>query len=410
MSSNEKKYIKEDLLKKFDEFIQESLNKYFYVDAWDKLYSITGKDSYDIISNKSTIPDLVIYNKSFNKNECFFNSNKKSKYKKFPRVQFILRPKEVEFYNPSNTYADKNEEEEKTNSQILEPFEFRSIPKEIEDKYNKNINDGKENNNSLLDEMKAFMKDDKNDESKVKLIKEPEKNEIGTKEKDEKYNNNKVNNENRVKKRKYSNNNRIYENNKFERPINMNIMNNINYNSNIYNTAYNNYLIYQRMYYQNMNSPNNINKLDISNISNINNINNNQINPIQKEIRENINNDINNKINNNANNIINNKNNTNSITSYYNNKEIKAVDIEKIINNIDELINKNEKNRNWKVIDLRDNITLYKFNSEELFLFLKTIINSKEDKNYSISDIDCDILFNPIKIYEDLKNKYQKSN
>ena len=410
MSSNEKKYIKEEILKKFDEFIQESLNKYFYVDAWDKLYSITGKDSYDIISNKSTIPDLVIYNKPFNKNDCFFNSNKKSKHKKFPRVQFILRPKEIEFYNPSNTYADKNEEEEeKTNSQILEPFEFRSIPKEIEDKYNKNINTRKENNNSLLDELKAFMKDDKNDESKVKLIKEDEKNEAGIKEKDEKNNNNnKVNNENRVKKRKYSNNNkRMYGKNKFERPINMNIMNNINYNSNINNITYNNYFIYQRMYYQNMNSPNNINKL---NISNINNSNNNQINPIQKEIKENINNDINNKINNNVNNIINNKNNTNSITSYYNNKEIKDVDIEKIINNIDELINKNKQNRNWKVIDLKDNITLYKFNSEELFLFLKTIINSKEDKNYSISDIDCDILFNPIKIYEDLKNKYQKSN
>ena len=230
MSSNEKKYIKKEILKKFDEFIQESLNKYFYVDAWDKLYSITGKDSYDIISNKSTIPDLVIYNKPFNKNDCFFNSNKKSKHKKFPRVQFILRPKEIEFYNPSNTYADKNEEEEKTNSQILEPFEFRSIPKEIEDKYNKNINARKENNNSLLDELKAFMKDDKYDESKVKLIKEDEKNEAGIKEKDEKNNNNnKVNNENRVKKRKYSNNNkRMYGKNKFERPINMNIMNNIN--------------------------------------------------------------------------------------------------------------------------------------------------------------------------------------
>ena len=81
------------------------------------LYSITVKDSYDIISNKSTIPDLVIYNKPFNKNDCFFNSNKKSKHKKSPRVQFILGPIEVEFYYPSNTNADKNvEEEEKFNT------------------------------------------------------------------------------------------------------------------------------------------------------------------------------------------------------------------------------------------------------------------------------------------------------
>ena len=78
--STKKKYLKEEDLKKFDEFIQESLNKYFYVEAWDKLYSITKKDSYDIINDNSTIPDLVIYNKSFNKNDCFLYSNKKNKY------------------------------------------------------------------------------------------------------------------------------------------------------------------------------------------------------------------------------------------------------------------------------------------------------------------------------------------
>ncbi len=150
--STKKKYLKEEDLKKFDEFIQESLNKYFYVEAWDKLYSITKKDSYDIISDNSTIPDLVIYNKSFNKNDCFLYSNKKNKYIKFPRVQFLLRPKKIKYYNPSNTYEDKKEEKD---LEFLKPFEFKSIPKEIENKFI-NSEDNSEHN-MLFDELKEFM-------------------------------------------------------------------------------------------------------------------------------------------------------------------------------------------------------------------------------------------------------------
>ena len=42
--SKKTKYLKEEDLTKFDNFIQDSLNKYFYVDTWDKLISKTGKD------------------------------------------------------------------------------------------------------------------------------------------------------------------------------------------------------------------------------------------------------------------------------------------------------------------------------------------------------------------------------
>ena len=373
--STKKKYLKEEDLKKFDEFIQESLNKYFYVEAWDKLYSITKKDSYDIINDNSTIPDLVIYNKSFNKNDCFLYSNKKNKYIKFPRVQFLLRPKTIKYYNPSNTYEDKKEEKD---LEFLKPFEFKSIPKEIEEKYNNiNKNNKSENNNVIFDELKDFMKsdNDKDNEIKVKLINDDEQKEIDNKEKGD-INNNK-NNEN--KKRKYSNNNnKNVEKNKFDAPINMK---NINYNTNINNMVYNNYLMYQNLLFKNIQFQNN-------------NINNLKMN------------DVNDNKNNNANN-----NNMNSMSLYYNNNnENKNIEFEKIINNIDELINKNENNRNWKVIDLRNNTIVYKFNSEELFIFLKTIINNKEDKNFFIGDSDTDILFNPIKIYEDLKIKYQKNN
>jgi len=70
--------------KAFDEFIQNSLYKYNFVEPWDELYQATGVYSKYIVSNKSAIPDLVIYNKKFNKNECFFDS-KTTDFNSFPR-------------------------------------------------------------------------------------------------------------------------------------------------------------------------------------------------------------------------------------------------------------------------------------------------------------------------------------
>ncbi len=68
----------------FDEFIQNSLDKYKFVDASAEMYEATGTYSKLIVSNKSAIPDLVIWNKKFNKNECFFDADKKE-YNPFPR-------------------------------------------------------------------------------------------------------------------------------------------------------------------------------------------------------------------------------------------------------------------------------------------------------------------------------------
>ena len=75
--STKKKYLTNEDLTKFDDFIQNSLNKYSYVEPWDKLYTIIRVNHHNIISNKSTILDLVIYNKTFNKSDCFIQSNKK---------------------------------------------------------------------------------------------------------------------------------------------------------------------------------------------------------------------------------------------------------------------------------------------------------------------------------------------
>ena len=72
--------------KKLDDFIQNSLDKYFFIDPWKELYDSAGVYS-NFISNKSAIPDLVIYNKKFNKNECFVGADL-SKYVSFPRYCF----------------------------------------------------------------------------------------------------------------------------------------------------------------------------------------------------------------------------------------------------------------------------------------------------------------------------------
>ena len=501
--SKKTKYLTEEDLKKFDTFIQESLNKYFYVDTWDKLTSNTGKDSYDIISYKSTIPDLVIYNKTFNKSKCFLHSNKNTKFIKFPRIQFLLRPKKIKNYNPSNTYGieEKKENDISEEEKTLEPFEFKSIPKEIEDKYN-NINNNNENikknnitenNNQLFDELKDFMKSDKDNdnENKVKIIKENEnqinqvnqisqsdqyseeqrKQEDKKKENDKHKDNNKKNKDNN-KNRKYSNN-RNYPKNKFESPLNINNMNNMNnmnsmnnfinfnnmnnfnnfnnvnninnknvninpnMNMNMNNFSYNNnnfldiqnrkmmqYIQFQNymkalgMY--NLNNSNQINKFNQmpnngnnhikknENINNNNNINNYQIN--DKNINNN--NPNNNQINDKNNNIINtvnpnNDNNLNSIQYFQNNNLSERQDIEKIMSDIDYFFKKNENKRGWKVVD-KNNIIVNKFNNEQLFFFLNTINNRDGDKNFFITDLDDDILFNPLDIYEHLKEKYEK--
>jgi len=70
--------------KGLDEFIQSSLDKYHFVDPKDEMYEATGEYSKYIVSNKSAIPDLVIWNKKFNKNECFLAADTKD-YNSFPR-------------------------------------------------------------------------------------------------------------------------------------------------------------------------------------------------------------------------------------------------------------------------------------------------------------------------------------
>ena len=74
--------------RKLDEFIQTSLDKYHFVDVSQKMLDVASIFSRHIVSNKSAIPDLVIYNKKFNKNDCFLETNPEL-YLPFPRFIII---------------------------------------------------------------------------------------------------------------------------------------------------------------------------------------------------------------------------------------------------------------------------------------------------------------------------------
>ena len=78
------------------------------------IFCIVSEDNhYDIISDKSTIPDLIIYNKLLNKNVCFLQANRNNKFNKDTRVQFLLRPRKN--LRTLFTYGD---EEVETNKKI----------------------------------------------------------------------------------------------------------------------------------------------------------------------------------------------------------------------------------------------------------------------------------------------------
>ena len=99
--------------KNLDNFIQNSLNEFKFVEVRPELYDNVGNDINSIISHKSTIPDLVIWNKPFNKNECFYKNKDSTKYNKFPRVPFFIRlnNKNEKYKNRKNIHQSQIEKE-----------------------------------------------------------------------------------------------------------------------------------------------------------------------------------------------------------------------------------------------------------------------------------------------------------
>ena len=72
-----------------DTFIQSSLDLYKYEEYPENLIHIDHKlapEIGEILTTKNpTIPDLVIFNETFNKNLCFLDSSQSNAYQAFPR-------------------------------------------------------------------------------------------------------------------------------------------------------------------------------------------------------------------------------------------------------------------------------------------------------------------------------------
>ena len=99
---------KKDMKKDLDNFIIKSLKNYCHVkDPSDELKAATGNDFTDIISIKSVLPDLVIYNQEFNKNKCFF-IRFLHKYNPFPRKKYYIKKKNLKNNSLQNNEEIKN--------------------------------------------------------------------------------------------------------------------------------------------------------------------------------------------------------------------------------------------------------------------------------------------------------------
>ena len=103
---NKRNIIQKQDLKNLDDFIQKCLDNFKFVEPKKELYETTGIDKDLIISHKSTIPDLVIWNKTFNKNNCFIGANT-SIQNEFPRYLFYIKIKKNKKMKNNNSTNNK---------------------------------------------------------------------------------------------------------------------------------------------------------------------------------------------------------------------------------------------------------------------------------------------------------------
>lgn len=141
---------------KLDRFIDLALSKYTYQEADKSLYEIAGEQAYFIINNNSLVPDLVIFNKTFNKNLCFHDF-KGSSFNPFPRRKFKFEAKnpfpqenDEKRDNASNDSNDEIQWADTDINEMTKAFTFTKLPQEIE----------KEKEKDDIDELLNFKQED----------------------------------------------------------------------------------------------------------------------------------------------------------------------------------------------------------------------------------------------------------
>ena len=149
----------------FDDFIQKCLDLYEKCEPLQEYYDISGKYAKYLLTNNSTIPDLVIYNSKFNKNYCFLDYYGRG-YNNFPRVKFILNSKQK---NKKNKTKQDNKDEKITN-------EKTEIENKLENKEKEIINEKEKENKTENEEFKKDEDKEKKEQEKEKLNDEKKKN------------------------------------------------------------------------------------------------------------------------------------------------------------------------------------------------------------------------------------------
>ena len=275
--NNNKNKIQTEHLQNLDYFIQNCLNKFRFVDPLQSFYDCTGKDKDLIISHKSTIPDLVIWNKTFNKNECFEDANL-NKESPFPRYRFYLRlnkDKDKKFNKDKEKKSKKNNKKKNKNKNL------NNNEKNDNDNNNDNVNDNEANENKLVKEMNNLninKEDDKkgninpyNKNANVNNRQQrfPNKKKNNYIEPMNKFNINQNENDMGINKNKYDNPN--YNNMNMNMNINNSLYQQVNNNNNNINLMhYNNNKLNQPNMNMNYNSQNNLNQGLVNNNNNLN--------------------------------------------------------------------------------------------------------------------------------------------
>ena len=217
---------------RLDENIQNFLNVYKYYEEKEEFKQNTGKDFDLIISHKSTIPDLVIFNKEFNKNNCFTDANTKE-INSFPRIQFYIRFNKKDKEQYSNLKKNKQNKQNKFN--IEKNIQSETSKKENNTKEsNLNIEKKEDNNNKNQENEDEEERENEEDDDEENEEKSDDDEEEDEKENDSKKDEKKEESEGEeVKNNEEKKNNETNKTINFYIPINTISKQNNNNNQNI---------------------------------------------------------------------------------------------------------------------------------------------------------------------------------
>ena len=399
---------------KLDNFIQESLNKFKFTKSHPELLKNISSLSHLILNSKPTLPDLVIFSKPFNKNNCFYSYKNNNKYISFPRRKFFVNysikskvnnQEKVNLIKSSEKLLNQNSfksmnKEKKSNSKISS---FSKSFKEKPYNFLSERNNYGKNNKSKIRKIEPFSlslnNNDNNSNTKnlqKKLFIEVEIPSSPKKEEKEIS----LNNENQNQNNNDNKENNNKENNNEEKKYNLSPEQLSEIKKEIQYAQYQNLFLLQQQYY--------LQYLKMQNL--FNDILNSRINNDMKKILNNnyyntyFNNNKNEEIKNENEKNLNKENDMNDPLMNDFTTDFKLYNPKVFLENPVLLVKNNLIERNW--ILMKENKIIINYNSDELLLFLDGRFKLGDQLiDYCIHDYQTDVVFQPLILYEIL-NEY----